>query len=357
MFVMVAATLGKIGLVRKKDLPALLNQNMWVIRARDGQIDPAYLHYVFREVSKIPLAWVGGSARSFLRRDDVRNLSFALPPIGIQTKIAELLSALDDKIELNRRMNGTLEASARTLFRDWFVDFGPSRAKAEGSPVYLPSDLWCLFPDRLREDGAPIDWPRVSLTALFDVIGGGTPSTSRTDFWNGDVPWFSIVDTPAASNVFVIDTEKTITMAGVAGSSAKLIEPGTTIISARGTVGNLAMAARPMAFNQSCYALSGRSGIGAVFVYLAADNMVEMLKSRSHGSVFSTITRDTFEGITMPKPSDQLLARFESATSCLFDRIKTNVMASHALAATRDALLPKLISGEIRVADVEALAA
>lgn len=298
-----------------------------------------------------------GSVAERLNMPTIRALPIPVFERQTQDAIAKILGGLDEKIELNRRMNETLEASARALFRDWFVDFGPTRAKAEGRPAYLAPDLWSLFPDRLGDDGVPVGWLPVPLTELFDILGGGTPKTSRTDFWDGDVPWFSVVDTPATGSVFVLDTAKTITMAGVAGSSAKLIEPGTTIISARGTVGNLAVAARTMTFNQSCYALQGKGAVGQVFVYLAADNMVATLRSHSHGSVFSTITRGTFEGIMMPKPDDRLLTQFEIAAAPLLDRIKANVIESRTLAATRDALLPKLMSGEIRVRDAEALAA
>lgn len=298
-----------------------------------------------------------GAIFNSLRCADVPNFVLPIPPLTDQRLIARILSALDEKIEINRQMNETLEASARALFRDWFVDFGPIRAKAEGRTAYLAPYLWSLFPDRFGDDGLPGGWSPVPLTELFDILGGGTPKTSRTDFWDGDVPWFSVVDTPATGSVFVLDTAKTITMAGVAGSSAKLIEPGTTIISARGTVGNLAVAARTMTFNQSCYALQGKGAVGQVFVYLAADNMVATLRSHSHGSVFSTITRGTFEGIMMPKPDDRLLTQFEIAATPLLDRIKANVIESRTLAATRDTLLPKLMSGEIRVGDAEALAA
>ncbi len=325
----------------------------------DGQIYPRFLAHLLS--SEESIAWLKfhaiGATMPNLNEGIIRSFPFQIPPKSEQRSIAELLSALDDKIELNRRMNETLEASARALFRDWFVDFGPTRAKAEGRPAYLALDLWSLFPDRLGDNGVPKGWSPAPLTDFFDILGGGTPKTSRADFWDGDVPWFSVVDTPAAGSVFVLDTDKTITMAGVAESSAKLIEPGTTIITARGTVGNLAVAARPMAFNQSCYALRGKGAAGQVFVYLVADNMVATLQSRSHGSVFSTITRATFEGITMPKANGRLLTQFEDAASPLFDRIKANVIESRTLAATRDALLPKLMSGELRVRDAEALAA
>ena len=191
------------------------------------------------------------------------------------------------------------------------------------------------------------------LSELLTIIGGGTPKTSVQEYWGGDIPWFSVVDTPSGSDVFVVATEKTITDQGLAGSSARLIPKGTTIISARGTVGNLAIAGREMTFNQSCYGLHGTGGAGDYFVYLTAQQMVDQLKSMAHGSVFSTITRQTFEAIQRPVPPTGVLTEFERMVSGWFDFILSNVEESRTLAQLRDTLLPKLISGELRIENAE----
>ena len=355
LFVMVGATLGKVGFVRENDLPALMNQNMWLIRAKPEVGDPRFIHYAFRHFIKDSLGWASGSARSFLRRDDARNLVITAPSLPEQRAIAHILGTLDDKIELNRRHNQTLEAMARALFKDWFVDFGPVRAKMEGREPYLPPDLWQLFPERVDEDGKPEGWEMQPLTELLHIVGGGTPKTSVSEYWDGDIPWFSVVDTPPASDVFVVATEKSITKQGLEGSSTRLIPKGTTIISARGTVGNLAIAGRDMTFNQSCYGLRGAEGVGDYFVYLTAQKMVDQLKSMAHGSVFSTITRQTFEAIQRPVPPPAVLAAFENLVSGWFDAILSSVEESRTLAQLRDTLLPKLISGELRINDAESL--
>jgi type I restriction enzyme, S subunit len=351
LFVMVAATLGKVGLVRENVLPALLNQNMWVIRAIDGKIDPTFLHFLFRGLSKIPLSWVSGSARSFLRRNDVRNLDFLLPSDTEQRAIAAVLSALDDKIELNRRMNATLEAMARAIFRDWFVTFGPTRAKMAGAPPYLPPETWSLFPSRLDENSVPEGWEEKPLSEFFSILGGGTPKTKEPAYWGGNIPWYSVVDAPNGSDVYVHDTEKKITDRGLQESSAKLVREGITIISARGTVGKLAMAAQEMTFNQSCYGLQGEGKAGDCFTYLAAQRMVSRLQAMAHGSVFSTITRATFQSLNLAKPKDRVFEAFEQAAQPLFEKMKANGKESRTLAQTRDLLLPKLMSGEIRVGE------
>lgn len=279
-----------------------------------------------------------------------------VPPLPEQRAIAATLGALDDKIELNRKMNATLEAMARALFRDWFVDFGPTRAKMEGRTPYLSPDHWSLFPARLDDEGKPEGWEEKPLTEFFTIIGGGTPKTSNADFWEGPIPWFSVADTPPNGSVFVTDTEKTISEAGLKGSSARLVPKGTTIISARGTVGNLAVAGRDMTFNQSCYGLRGAGAVGDFATYLIAQNMVSQLQAMAHGSVFSTITRQTFESLSLPMPSNKVLRVFEDVASPLFAKILANVLGSRILAQTRDLLLPRLMSGELRVAEAERIA-
>lgn len=282
----------------------------------------------------------------------IKSFPLSIPKIDEQLAISVLLSSIDHKIELNRQMNETLEAMARAIFKDWFVDFGPTRAKAENRPPYLTPELWSLFPDRLDDQGKPEGWEEKPLSDFFEIVGGGTPKTSVEAYWNGDIPWFSVVDTPPSRNLFVFDTEKTITKLGLAESSACLVPPGTTIISARGTVGNLAIAARDMTFNQSCYALRAKGSVGNCFVFLAAQNMVARLQAMAHGSVFSTITRSTFEAISSLMPSDDLLKAFEEATKPLLANVQANVEESRTLAATRDLLLPKLMSGETRIREV-----
>jgi type I restriction enzyme S subunit len=250
---------------------------------------------------------------------------------------------------------------AQAIFKSWFVDFDPVRAKMAGESresickrLKLTPEILDLFPDRLVDSelgGIPGGWGVGSFADAVEIIGGGTPKTSVSDYWDGEIPWFSVVDTPGASDVFVVRTEKSITQAGLNGSSARMIATGTTIISARGTVGNLAIAGRDMTFNQSCYALQGKNGSGSYFVFLSAQRMVEHLKAMAHGSVFSTITRQTFEAVRAVSPPENVLQQFEKKAAILLDPILRNVNESSTLAQLRDTLLPKLISGELRVPD------
>ena len=213
-----------------------------VLASREGLSDGLYGYYLARSPNFRAYAigqMEGTSGRQRVPSSAIANYALALPPIPEQRAIAHILGTLDDKIELNRQQNETLEAMARALFKAWFVDFEPVRAKLEGrwqrgqSLPGLPAHLYDLFPDRLVESELgeiPEGWVIGSFSDAVEIIGGGTPKTSVIEYWDGEIPWFSVVDTPASSDVFVVQTEKSITQAGLNGSSARLITKGTAII-------------------------------------------------------------------------------------------------------------------------------
>jgi type I restriction enzyme S subunit len=150
----------------------------------------------------------------------------------------------------------------------------------------------------------------------------------------------------------VVDTEKHITVAGLNGSSTKLLPTGTTIISARGTVGRLALTGCPMTMNQSCYGLRGLAG-DSYFTYFSTKRLVEQLKQRAHGSVFDTITQESFAGVLVCFPSVSSIAAFEDDVKPLMLRIRENLMQAQTLTTLRDTLLPRLISGQLRLPEAQ----
>jgi type I restriction enzyme S subunit len=173
------------------------------------------------------------------------------------------------------------------------------------------------------------------------------------EYWDGDIPWFSVVDAPSVSEVWVVNTEKKVTRVGVENSSTSVLPVGTTIISARGIVGRLALVGVPMAMNQPCYGLRGRYGAHGFYNYFSTRELVARLQQHAHGSVFNTITRDTLAGIAVVDPPAGLIDEFESRVGPTLERIRSALLGTHTLTALRDALLPKLISGELRVEDAE----
>ncbi|GBR54615.1 restriction endonuclease S subunit [Acetobacter pomorum DSM 11825] len=318
------------------------------------RIRPRFLCYVVNSVAGHHISsHIVGAVQQHFNVGSARTLEFLLPSIEEQDAILAILGSLDDKIDLNRRTNETLEAMARALFRDWFVDFGPTRAKMAGEAPYLAPELWELFPDRLDDEGKPEGWETSAFDQCITILTGGTPKTSVPSYWNGNIPWFSVVDAPAESDVYVLDTTKKITQDGLNNSAASILPENTVIISARGTVGKLALTSGDMTMNQSCYGIRGSHGYGQYFILQSLKNILTELKNNTHGSVFDTITRQTFSTISTTLPSLRLAQHYENMISKYFERILVNCQESRTLAQLRDLLLPKLMSGEISIRDAE----
>ncbi len=313
-----------------------------------------------------------------LNLKDVKEIPLPLPPIEERMNLEKIYFDLENKINLNLEINQTLEQMSQTLFKSWFVDFDPviDNALDAGNPIPealqsraelrqkvrnstdfkpLPADIRALFPAEFEETELgwmPKGWITTTFNDLIELIGGGTPKTSIEEYWNGYIPWFSVVDAPNESDVYVLTTEKKITTEGLNNSSAKLLRKGTTIISARGTVGKCAMVAVPMAMNQSCYGVIGKNNISDEYVYFQLKNAVQTLQQMGHGSVFNTITRDTFKNIKVPFCNEELTNSYSLLVKNYFSKILNNNYQNIALTALRDTLIPKLISGELSLEDL-----
>lgn len=286
----------------------------------------------------------------------LRTVEIPIPPLSKQRAITHTLGTLDDKIELNRRMNETLETMAWALFKSWFVDFDPVRAKMEGRDIGLPRRIAELFPNRLKDSKLgeiPEGWGIGVLDDMVELLSGGTPRTSVPNYWDGEIPWYTAKDAPSPSDVFVLTTERRITKAGVKNSATSILPAGTTIITARGTVGRLACLGIPMAMNQTCYGIRGADGHPDYFVYWSIRAALEDLQRRTHGTIFDTITRQTFKVVEITLVPVDLAHVFEATVGPIMVRILENLKESQSLSVLRDLLLPKLISGELQSGDVE----
>jgi type I restriction enzyme S subunit len=351
-----ADTLGYAAVIPKtKGTVWLHNQRVGLVEIKpDTPVRSSYLHYLMRsrEYRHLVVSSATGSTVKHTAPSRICEFQFMLPPIIEQEAIAATLGTLDDRIALLRETNTTLEAIAQALFKSWFVDFDPVRAKQQGrEPEGMDTETAALFPDSFEESElglVPSGWNHLAFTDTVKVIGGGTPKTSTPEYWDGDIPWFSVVDAPVITDVFVIDTAKHISLHGLNKSSTKLLPEGTTIISARGTVGRLALVGREIAMNQSCYGLRGKAD-DAYFTYFSTYRLVESLKQRSHGSVFDTITTETMKGVYVIYPNAETIHAFETVLSPVMNRIKTNLEQAQNLATLRDTLLPRLISGQLRL--------
>lgn len=177
----------------------------------------------------------------------------------------------------------------------------------------------------------------VILSDIIELTGGGTPKTSKPEFWNGDIPWLSVVDF-GGDGRWVDKAEKTITNLGLENSSTKLLKSGDIIISARGTVGELAQLKRPMAFNQSCYGIRARTGVDQDFLYYLLKKSVNDLRRQSHGGVFNTITRSTFDVVSISIPSIVTQKKIANILSSLDEKIELNRRMNETLEQLGQAL-------------------
>ncbi len=288
--------------------------------------------------------------------------------MAVQVDIATVLSALDDKIELNRRMNETLEAMAQAIFRDWFVDFGPVRRKLEGAtdPVAImggltpdparAAELAGLFSHGFSEDELPVGWSERPVGDLVDIAGGSTPSTADDSLWQpAEHRWATPKDLSNMSDLALFDTGRRISAAGLAKITSGLLPAGTVLLSSRAPIGYLAIAQAPVAINQGFIALTPTADFGGAYLYLWCKVNMEAILANANGSTFQEISKKNFRPITSAVPDDRGVCRaFGEIADPMFARIVSAAAENRALAETRDYLLPRLMSGEVRVGELEA---
>jgi len=294
-----------------------------VITADKTKADPLFLYYLLTSDDSVEvfdvIAEASTSTYPSLKPSDIENFDISLPPLPEQKAIAEVLTSLDDKIDLLHKQNKTLEQLAETLFRHHFID------------------------------NAKDDWEEKNLLNLIKLVGGGTPKTSVPEFWDGDINWLSGGDIASNHKSFISSSEKMITQDGLDNSSAKLLPKFATIISARGTVGKFALLSKRMTCSQSNYGILPQVKDCFFFTYLLINHAVSELQSSAYGSVFDTITTNTFKEVSISVPKDECIEEFERNISSYFLKKLACVEQIQVLQKTRDQLLPKLMSGEINI--------
>ncbi|SED40570.1 type I restriction enzyme, S subunit [Rhizobiales bacterium GAS191] len=327
---------GEVAVVRTPDLPALLNQRVGRFSIRDhGRLDSRFLYYCVTSPSiRQEIEGLGyGSAQPNVSPSLIQGVKIPLPSLHLQQSVASVLGALDDKIDLNRRMNETLEAMARAIFKDWFVDFGPTWAKMEGRAPYLTPGIWSLFSDQLDQAGKPEGWVPGRLHDLFELQRG--------------------FDLPADSRLpgeFVV-----VAASGPHGFHNKSMVRGPGVTTGRsGVLGRVFFVQEDFwPLNTSLWIKEFKMStpLHAYFVLQALD-----LESFNAGSAVPTLNRNHVHSLPVVVPPRMLVEEFDARCQPLMRMKRANELQSEALAATRDLLLPKLMSGEIRVKDAEQIA-
>jgi type I restriction enzyme, S subunit len=354
-------TVNQIGLIDRRATyrEYVISNKQMKLTPDPAKADSLFLYYLFSSPDlqdRIKNEAIGSSVPGF-NLGQLRAMRLVIPEPDEQRAIAHILGTLDDKIELNRRMNETLEAMARALFKSWFVDFDPVRAKAEGRDPGLPQHLANLFPDSFVDSELgeiPRGWKVKTIGDLADVVGGSTPSTKEPAYWeDGAHAWATPKDLSALSVPVLLDTERRITDAGLAQISSGLLPKGTVLLSSRAPIGYLAVAEVPVAINQGFIAMKPKAGTSNLFLLLWASVAHDEIVSRANGSTFLEISKTNFRPIPTVMPLADVMLKFEQMALPFYERIVECARESRTLAALRDKLIPKLISGELRVKQAE----
>ena len=297
-------------------LPARVNQHVAIIRGKKDIVLSSYLLYFLQWTKKYLLQLASaGATRNALTKSMIEQLEIELPTIEQQRKIAGVLDKIQEKIKLNQKINDNLEQQAAALF----------------SSLYNRSNT------------------EVRYTDLIQILGGGTPKTGETAYWNGNIAFFTPKD---VGTPYTFITEKTITEEGLSHCNSRLYPVNTVFVTARGTVGKVGLSGVPMAMNQSCYALVGKE-THQLLVYFYTLKAVDRLKHKASGAVFDAITTRDFDSEQIMKLSDDDAKAFLCVAEPMFQEILNNSIENLRLSTLRDFLLPKLMSGEIDVSSVQ----
>lgn len=281
-----------------------------------------------------------GSAQSQITINDLKKLKIRIPELKIQNEIANLISIFEEKIKINNDNIQKIKLLVQTLFKNWFINY--DFPNENGQP-YKSSG------GEMVQSGVgeiPKGWSVQYLSECTEFLSGGTPKTTEKSYWNGTIPFFTPKD--AKGSLYTTTTEKTITELGLEKCNSKLYPKNTLFITARGTVGKLALANTDMAMNQSCFALSHKKN-KQFYLHGTVENLVNQIILGANGAVFSAINLNDLKRLKHIQPKDKLVEEYEDTVKPLYDKMSLLEEEKIKLTQLSDLLLPKLLLGKIEI--------
>ena len=354
-------SLGQIGLMpeRRRYARYIMGNSMLRVKCDLAKILPTYLrywlqspegqHYLFSRVSQVGVPQIQRPLTT------LREAALPVPPVPEQEAITSVLGALDEKIEQNQRTARALERLAQGIFRAWFVDFEPVKAKATGAAEFpsMPQHIFGGLPATFTnsEIGTiPEGWQVKSIGDAVTVKGGATPSTKNPEYWDaGKHCWATPKDLSRLTHPVLLGTERHITDAGVECISSGLLPKGTVLLSSRAPVGYLAIAAVPTAINQGFIAMVCNRSLPPSYVLNWTYQSLDAIKARASGTTFPEISKRNFRSLSIVEPPSAIVNAFASMVDPMFELLTGCVRENTHLAEMRDYLLPQLLSGRVRV--------
>ena len=347
---------GTVGELAQLKSQMAFNQSCYGIDANAEYLENDYLYYLLKIKIRELKSIAHGSVFDTITRETFNNIFVSIPPKKEQLAIVEILGALDAKIELNQEMNETLEEIAKTLFKSWFIDFDPVRAKAEGRPTGLSKEISDLFPDSFEDSELgeiPKGWKVENIGNSFEVLLGGTPSRKKEEYWDGDIPW---INSGEINNFRVLRPSEFISEEGFKNSSTKLLPKRSTLIAITGaTLGQISLNEIEVCANQSVIGIPPSKKVPSEYVYLWISSTVQKLISSQTGGAQQHINTNNVREHLILLPSENCNNFLKNLLTPVFDKISNNLFEIQALSEIRDTLLPRLISGELQIPDAENL--
>ncbi|AZI33893.1 restriction endonuclease subunit S [Kaistella carnis] len=320
-----------------------VNNHAHIIQGKDKFLNN-WISYFFKNLNVSP--YLTGAVQPKLNKENLLRIPIPIPDFESASIITEVLSSLDDKIELNNNINKELEKLAQTLFKQWFIDFEFPNENGEpyqsSGGEMVESELGMI----------PKDWEIGILDDILEVKGGTTPSTKDASFWDGIYHWTSPRDLSNLEFPLLIDTDKKITAKGLKKISSGLLPKGTLLLSSRAPIGYLAITEIETAINQGYIAINGKKEFSNIFILYWLKVNMHLVIERANGSTFLEISKTNFKQINCIIPDSTILHQYINQANATFEVMRNNLLENQELSTLRDTLLPKLISGELNVKDL-----
>ncbi|KFZ36349.1 hypothetical protein HR45_16970 [Shewanella mangrovi] len=296
--------------------------------------------------------WVNTTAQPTFNLSDVANLPIAWAGKEIRNAIVNHIGSISKKITINTQLNQTLEAMAQAIFKSWFVDFDPVKAKMNGEqPQGMDEATASLFPDKLVESELgliPEGWNIASIKDFGDVICGKTPSKTNANFYGGNVPFIKIPDTHG--KIFITETSDTLTQAGDESQPKKRIPENSICVSCIATVGQVFITTKPSHTNQQINSVVPKDQNSLYYLLFYFKGLNKHFHDlASGGSATLNMNTSTFSKVVLVRPTPDVLEAFHNAISGLMEKMLSNQLENATLSELRDTLLPKLLSGEVEL--------
>lgn len=323
-----------IGYVAIAKNPIATNQGFKSLVPDTKKVDSLFMYYLLKYNKNRIEAMGSGTTFKEVSGATMKNIEVNLPPLAEQKRIAAILGALDDKIELNRRINANLEEQAQALFKSWFVDFEPFR-----DGPFVDSELGKI----------PKGWKVNSIEDLASYIAsGGTPRSLDSSYYDGDIRWFT---TKELKDEFLFDSEKHISQTALKNSAAKLFPENTVLMAiyASPTVGRLGILTAESTCNQAAVGIIAKEEIGYAYLYLLLLSERINLNNLASGAAQQNLNVGIVKRYRVLVPTIDILGTFNEIINPIFATIRNNTAQIYNLSALRDTLLPKLMSSELSV--------